>query len=64
MAAAVKKVSDPIEKSAAVKAATQVPVTLKQMAVELAEGRDLPKKVTEAVLADLVTLATKHLMKG
>jgi DNA-binding protein HU-beta len=35
-------------------------VTLKQIAAELAEGHDLPKKVAEAVLADLVTLATTH----
>jgi DNA-binding protein HU-beta len=47
-----------------VKAAPQVTVTLKQFAAELAEGHELPKKVAEAVLADLVTLATQHLKKG
>jgi DNA-binding protein HU-beta len=47
-----------------VKAAPQVTVTLKQFAAELAEGHELPKKVAEAVLADLVTLATQHLKTG
>jgi DNA-binding protein HU-beta len=63
-AAPVKKAAAPAKKSAAVKAAAQVTVTLKQFASELAEGHDLPKKVTEAVLAELVTLATKHLKRG
>jgi DNA-binding protein HU-beta len=60
----VKKAVVAAKKSAAVKAAPQVTVTLKQFAAELAEGHDLPKKVAEAVLADLVTLATEHLKKG
>jgi DNA-binding protein HU-beta len=37
---------------------------LKQFAAELAEGHDLGKKQAEAVLGDLVTLATRHLKKG
>jgi len=41
-----------------------VTVTLKQMAAELAERHDLPKKQSEAVLADLVTLTTRHLKRG
>jgi DNA-binding protein HU-beta len=49
-AAPVKKAAAPAKKSAAVRVAAQVTVTLKQMAAELAEGHDLPKKVTEAVL--------------
>jgi DNA-binding protein HU-beta len=63
-AAPVKKAAAPAKKSAATKAAPQVTITLKQMAAELAEGHDLPKKVAEAVLGDLVTLATTHLKKG
>ena len=63
-AAPVKKAAAPAKKSAAKKAAPQVTITLKQMAAELAEGHDLPKKVAEAVLADLVTVATTHLKKG
>jgi DNA-binding protein HU-beta len=47
-----------------VKAAPQVTITLKQFAAELAEGHNLPKKVAEVVLADLVTLAAEHLKKG
>jgi DNA-binding protein HU-beta len=39
-------------------------VTLKQIAAELAEGHDLPKKQAEAVLGDLVTLTTRHLKQG
>jgi DNA-binding protein HU-beta len=30
----------------------------------LAEGHDLPRKIAEAVLGDLVALATQHLKKG
>jgi len=63
--APVKKTAAPAKKVAApVKAAPQVTITLKQMAAELAESHELPKKVAEAVLGDLVTLATKHLKKG
>jgi DNA-binding protein HU-beta len=47
-----------------VKVAPQVTITLKQMAAELAEGHNLSKKVTAAVLTDLVTMAAKHLAKG
>jgi DNA-binding protein HU-beta len=46
------------------KAAAPVTVTLKQMAAELADKHDLPKKQAEAVLADLVTFTTRHLKKG
>jgi DNA-binding protein HU-beta len=63
-AAPVKKAAAPAKKSAAKKVAPQVTITLKQMAAELAEGHDLPKKVAEAVLADLVSVATTHLKKG
>jgi len=41
-----------------------VTVTLKQMAAELAERHELSKKQSEAMLADLVTLAARHLKKG
>jgi DNA-binding protein HU-beta len=62
--APAKKAAVPAKKSAAVKAAPQVTITLKQIAAELAEGHDLPKKQAEAVLGDLVTLATRHLKRG
>jgi DNA-binding protein HU-beta len=63
-AAPAKKSTAPAKKAAALKVAPQVTITLKQMAAELAEGLELPKKVAEAVLADLVTMATKHLANG
>jgi DNA-binding protein HU-beta len=63
-AAPAKKSAAPAKKAAPVKTAPQVTITLKQMAAELAEGHDLPKKVAEAVLGDLVALATRHLKKG
>ena len=46
------------------KAAPQATITLKQMAAELAESHELSKKQAEAVLGDLMTLATKHLKNG
>jgi DNA-binding protein HU-beta len=41
-----------------------VTVTRKQIAAELADSHDLPKKRAEATLGDLVTLTTRHLKKG
>jgi DNA-binding protein HU-beta len=63
-AAPPKKAAAPAKKSAPAKVAPQATITLKQIAAELAEGNDLPKKVAEAVLGDLVALATRHLKKG
>ena len=59
-----KKAAAPAKKAAAAKAAPQVTITLRHIAAELAESHDLPKKLAEAVLGDLVTLATAHLQKG
>jgi DNA-binding protein HU-beta len=59
-----KTVASLAKKSAPSKTSPQITVTLKQFAAELAEGHDLPKKQAEAVLGDLVTLATRHLKKG
>jgi DNA-binding protein HU-beta len=39
-------------------------VVLKQLASDLAEKHDLPKKTAETILGDLVGLITKHLKKG
>ena len=63
-APAAKKAAAPAKKAVPAKAAPQVTITLKQIAAELAEGHDLPKKLAEAVLGDLVTLAAEHLKKG
>jgi DNA-binding protein HU-beta len=41
-----------------------VTISLKQIAAELAGNHDLPKKQAEAILGDLVTLATTHLKRG
>jgi DNA-binding protein HU-beta len=60
---AAKKAA-PSKKGSSAKTAAQMTVTLKQMAAELAESHDLPKKQAEAVLGDLVTLATQHLKQG
>jgi DNA-binding protein HU-beta len=62
-APAAKKAAAPAKKGAA-KAAPQVTITLKQIAAELAEGHDLPKKQAESLLGDLVALTTSHLKKG
>jgi DNA-binding protein HU-beta len=59
-----KKVVPAAKKSAPTKTTAQATITLKHLAAELAEGHDLAKKQAEAVLGDLVTLATKHLKKG
>jgi DNA-binding protein HU-beta len=63
-AAPVKKTAAPAKKAVPAKAAPQVTVTLKQIAAQLAEGHDLPKKLAEGMLGDLVALATEHLKKG
>jgi DNA-binding protein HU-beta len=63
-AAPPKRAAPPAKKSAPATVAPQVTITLKQIAAELAEGHDLPKKVAEAVLGELVTIAIHHLKKG
>jgi DNA-binding protein HU-beta len=42
----------------------QPTITLKQMAAELAQTHDLPTKQAEAVVGDLMALATRHLRSG
>src|SRR5271167_4721368 len=59
-----KKAAAPAKKAAPAKAAAQATVTLKHLAASLADNHDVPKKQAEAVLGDLVTLATKHLKRG
>jgi DNA-binding protein HU-beta len=62
--AAAKKAAAPAKKTVPAKAAPQVTVTLKHIAAELAESHDMSKKLAEALLGDLVTVATRHLKKG
>jgi DNA-binding protein HU-beta len=59
-----KKAAALSKKAPPAKAMPPATITLKHIAAELAEGHDLPKKLAETVLADLVTLATQHLKKG
>jgi DNA-binding protein HU-beta len=61
-APAAKKAAS--SKAAPAKGTVQATVTLKHLAAELADSHDIAKKQAEAVLGDLVTLATKHLKKG
>lgn len=63
-AAPVKKAAATPKKAAPAKAAPQVTFTLKQIAAELAENHEVPKKQAEAILGDLVVLSTRHLKKG
>ena len=44
--------------------AKQNTVSLKHLAAALAENHEIPKKQSEAILGDMVTLITKHLKKG
>jgi DNA-binding protein HU-beta len=44
--------------------ASRTIVTPKQMAGELADGQKLSKQQTEALLNDLMTLATRHIRDG
>jgi len=39
-------------------------VTLRHLAARLADNQSVPKKHAETILADLVTLVSKHLKKG
>ncbi len=52
------------KRAAAAKSAPRATVTLKQIAAELAESHELPKKQAEAILGDLVALSTRHLKQG
>ena len=62
--APAKKAAAPPEKTPSTNSARQATFTMKQIAAELAERHDLPKKQAEAVLSDLVTLTTRHLKNG
>jgi DNA-binding protein HU-beta len=60
-----KKAAPAAKKSATpAKAAPPKTVTFKHLAATLSDSHELPKKQTEAVLGDLVTLTTRHLKKG
>lgn len=46
------------------KAPTAPTVTLKQIAAEIAEKHEMPKKTLNAIMEDLVAALTKNLKKG
>jgi DNA-binding protein HU-beta len=45
-------------------AKAQATVTLRNLAAELAESHEVPKRQAEAMLSDMVGLIAKHLKKG
>ena len=60
-----KKAAPTAKKSAApAKGAVQATVTLKHLAAAFADSHDIAKKQAEAVLGEMVTLATRHLKRG
>jgi DNA-binding protein HU-beta len=77
LASRAKKVASPAKKTTAKKVAgvakkapakgalpASVTVLFKHIAADLAETHDLPQKQVEGVLADFVSITTKHLKKG
>jgi DNA-binding protein HU-beta len=62
--ALAKSAAPAAKKPAAGKSVAQPTISLKQLAAELADTHDLPKKQAEAVLGGLVALTTRHLKKG
>jgi DNA-binding protein HU-beta len=64
MPSAKKAAPTPKKSATSAKAAVQATVTLKHLAATLSGSHDLPKKQAEAVLGDLVALATRHLKRG
>jgi DNA-binding protein HU-beta len=63
-ASPAKGAAAPAKKTPPAKPTPQATFTMKQIAAELAESHDLPKKQAEAILSDLVTVTTRHLKKG
>lgn len=59
--AAAKTAKGAAAKSGAVASPT---VTLRQIAAQIAESHELPKKQADAVLTNMVSLVVKHLKKG
>ena len=60
-----KKAAPTAKKSAApAKGTVQATITLKHLAAALADSHDIAKKQAEAVLGEMVTLATRHLKRG
>ena len=62
-AAPAKKAAAPVRKAGA-KTASPATVTLKQIAAMVAESHEIPKKLAEAVMDDLVSATSRHLQQG
>lgn len=62
--AKAKAKAAPAKPAKFVSAATGDVVTLKQLATDLAQLHQLPKKQSEAVLTDLIAHITKHIKRG
>lgn len=63
-APAAKAAAAPKKPTKFVSAATGDVVTLKQLAADLSQLHELPKKAAEAVLTDLIAHITKHIKRG
>lgn len=64
-AASGKATSKAASKTAATKAAAKpATITLNQMAKELSEAHEMPRKQTTALLSELTSMIQKHLKKG
>jgi DNA-binding protein HU-beta len=62
--AAAKSAAIPPKAAAPAKAAAQPTISLRQIAAELAENHELPRKQCDAMLGDMVGVVTRHLKKG
>ena len=62
--APAKKAAAPAKPAKFVSVATGDVVTLKQLATDLSQLHQLPKKQSEAVLTDLIAQITKHIKRG
>lgn len=63
-APAAKAAAAPKKPAKFVSVATGDVVTLKQLAADLSQLHELPKKAAEAVLTDLIAQITKHIKRG
>jgi DNA-binding protein HU-beta len=63
-APAAKEAAVPAKKAPPAKTAPQATITLRQIATKLAENHNLPNKVAESMLNNLVALTAQHLKNG
>jgi DNA-binding protein HU-beta len=63
-APAAKEAAVPAKKAPIAKTAPQATITLRQIATKLAENHNLPNKVAQSMLSNLVALTAQHLKNG